>query len=94
MSLGIYAGGWPKEFSKGKNNVRNESEQIAGQKVTWSLWEESADGKESFHAEVYLLINPALQQSEKLHIFALAASVSDLNMLRQSVRAARRNNQP
>ena len=94
MSLGIYEGMWPQEFAKGKDGVRGKMEKIENQDVKWSFWEETKDGKKSFHAEIFLLINPASQQPEKLHIFVAAASLSDLSLLQQSVRAARRKNQP
>jgi hypothetical protein len=89
MSLGIYEGTAPQEVAKGKAGVREDKDEIGGQKVTWTLWEEGKPEARTFHAELFLLIKSAPSQTDKLHVFASAASAKDLDFLRQSVRTAR-----
>jgi hypothetical protein len=89
MSLGIYDGTSPQKFAKGKAEVREEKDQIGGQKVTWSLWEEGKGRERSFHAELSLLIKTASDQTAKFRVFATAASAADLDLLRRSVRTGR-----
>jgi hypothetical protein len=89
MSLGIYEGTSPQEFAKGKAGVREEKDAIAGQKVMWSVWEEGKAEGRSFHVELFLLIKSGPGQTERLHIFANAASKADLDLLRGSVRTGR-----
>jgi hypothetical protein len=89
MSLGIYEGTAPREFAKGKAGVHEEKDEIGGQKVTWTLWEEGKPEARTIHAELFLLIKSAPSQTDKFHIFASAASANDLDLLRQSVRTGR-----
>jgi hypothetical protein len=89
MSLAIYEGTAPQEFAKGKAGVREEKYEIGGQKVTWALWEEGKTEARTFHAELFLRIKSAPNQTDKFHIFASAASANDLDFLRQSVRTGR-----
>ena len=90
MGMGIYEGGFPQEEEKGQKDLRREEEQIAGQNASWALWSQEADGKKSFHFEIYLLVSPGETSSDKFHLFGAAATEADLEFLRNVVRSAQR----
>jgi len=90
MGMGIYEGGFPQEASKGRPRVTREDDNIAGQKVSWVLWDEETDGLKRVSFEVFLAVNPERASSDKFHLFGYASSTADLNLLRSIVRSAHR----
>lgn len=88
-SLGIYEGMHPQRFSEDHASVREEKDQIGGQSVQWTLWEEERDGSAVFRAETFLVIDPKAKHVEKFHVFAFATSSADLDILRRIARSAR-----
>jgi len=90
MGMGIYEGCCPQEASKGQPGVGREEEKIAGQKASWAIWEDEADGVKRVRFEVFLEVSPERPTSEKFHLFGFAVSTADLDLLRSIVRSAHR----
>jgi hypothetical protein len=93
-SMGIYIGHHPNPFSSQKKGIetKKEADVILGQNVEWVLWQETEDGKTTYHRET--IIQQAFKGLEgsgvaglMVHIFISGPNQKKVNSLKASAKS-------
>ncbi len=90
ITVGIYEGTAPRQFSDKKADVAHEKVTIDGQATNWAVWTEVVDGRKKYRAEIYFEIVPKAKVREQFHVFVVAATAEDLRMMREAIGQAHR----